>query len=111
MPKFDGQKGQQMSKENYRGGTRGQRGQVKTPRGGHEVRVTPLPVGLRTCMVEVCSMIDTGLFARSPTEHFRLPCIKMRIKMDDRDWTICSVHAAKQWERYGVIASKSYEAR
>jgi hypothetical protein len=26
-------------------------------------------------MVEICSMIDTGLLARCASKHFRLPCV------------------------------------
>lgn len=47
-------------------------------------------------VVEVGAVIDGGHFGWGATEDFWLPCVKMGVKVDDRDRAIGTVHGAKQ---------------
>jgi hypothetical protein len=56
-------------------------------------------------VVEVCSVVDAGDFARGAAEDLGLPCVEMGVEVDHSDWTVSTVHGAQDGERDGVVAA------
>jgi hypothetical protein len=42
-------------------------------------------------MIEVGAMVDAGNLAWRSPEDLWLPCVKMRVEVDHRDWTVSAV--------------------
>ena len=57
-------------------------------------------------MIEVCPVIDAGLFAWCTTEHLRPPCVEMRIEVDYSNWTVSAVHTAEKWQGDRMVAAE-----
>lgn len=56
-------------------------------------------------------MVDRRDFARGASEHLGLPRIKVTVEMYDSNRSIGTVHAAKQRQCDGVIATHGYHTR
>jgi hypothetical protein len=62
-------------------------------------------------MVKVCSMVDASYFARGASKYFWLPCIKMRIEVDDGDGTVCAVDGSQKGECDCVVSTQCDDSR
>lgn len=77
---------------------------------------------------EVGSVVDASLLAWSTAKDLGLPCIKMAVKVNDTDWTICTfgmsaldllqtmqrslpVDRTQQWKCNGMVTSKCDKSR
>ena len=72
------------------------------------------PVGneaLATRPVKVRPMVDGCALARRTSERARLPCVEMRIKVDNRDWTVGAMDRAQQWQHDRMVSAKRNYAR
>lgn len=49
-------------------------------------------------VVEVCSVVYAGDFARGAAEDLGLPCVEVRVEVDHSDWTIGAVHGTQDGE-------------
>lgn len=61
-------------------------------------------------MVEICTVVDACLSGGCAAKDLGPPCIQVRVEVDYCDGAIGSVDTAEQWERDGVVASKSDDA-
>ena len=62
------------------------------------------------CVVEICTVVDGSLFARSAAEDFRAPGIQVGIEMNDADGAIGFVYGAEQRERDCMVTAQSDDA-
>lgn len=62
-------------------------------------------------VIEVSAVVNAGLLSGCSTKNFWPPGVKMRIEVDDRNGTICAVHATKQRKGDRVVAAQCDHAR
>jgi hypothetical protein len=62
-------------------------------------------------MVEISPMVDASLLAWSTTKDLRPPGIKMRVKVNNRNWTISTIHRPQQRKRNRMITAQSNHTR
>ena len=58
-------------------------------------------------MVEICTVVDGSLFARSAAEDFWAPGVQVGIEMNDADGAVGFVYGAEQRERDCMVTAQS----
>ena len=61
-------------------------------------------------VVEVCAVVDAGLFGRSAAEDLGSPGVEVGVEVDDGDGAVGFVHAAQEREGDGVVTAKGDDA-
>jgi len=56
-------------------------------------------------------VVDRSTRARRASEHARLPCVEVRIKVDDRDRAVRAVDRAQQREHDRMVPAERDHAR
>ena len=66
---------------------------------------------LLMCVVEICTVVDSSLFARSAAKDLWAPGIKVGIEMNDADGTVGFGYGAEQRKGDCVVTTQSDDAR
>lgn len=61
-------------------------------------------------VVEVCAVVDCGLFAGGAAEDFGTPGVQVGVEVEDCDGAVGAGDAAEEGERDCVVASEGDEA-
>lgn len=60
---------------------------------------------------KVCSVVDASGLGWRATKHLRLPGVKMRIEMNDGNWTVNLVDTSQDWEHNSMITTQCNNSR
>ena len=61
-------------------------------------------------MVEICAVVDGGLFGGCATEDFGAPGVEVGVEVDDADGAVGFVDGAEEREGDGVVTSEGDDA-
>lgn len=91
---------------NRTGARRGERGELKERKtdtcNGAPIR----DESFAACPIKVRPMVDRRTLTRCAPEHARLPSVKVRVEMDDRDRAIRAVNGAQKRQHDRVVPSE-----